>query len=101
MRLTAFTPGQITGNHGGTAAMVYYRRVAGGLRYLTNTPIYIGGSIEAGNVWNDRADMSFGDLRWSSSLFLGADTLIGPVYLGAAVGTSGQTSAFLFVGQLF
>ena len=101
MRLTAFTPGQITGNHGGTAAMVYYRRVAGGLRYLTNTPIYIGGSIEAGNVWNDRADMSFGDLRWSSSLFLGADTLLGPVYLGAAVGTSGQTSAFLFVGQLF
>lgn len=101
MRLTAFTPGQITGNHGGTVAAIYYRRVAGGLRYLTNTPIYAGGSLEAGNVWNDRNDMSFGDLRWSSSLFLGADTLIGPVYLGGAIGTGGQTSAFLFVGQLF
>lgn len=101
LRLTAFAPGQITGNHGGSLAAIYYRRVSGFGRYLTNTPIYVGGTIEAGNAWNDTADISFDDLRWSSSVFLGADTMIGPVYLGSAIGTGGQVSGFLFVGQLF
>lgn len=85
----------------GTAAAIFYRRVAGVGRYLTNTPLYLGATIEAGNAWNERADMSFSDLRWSSSVFLGADTLIGPVYLGTAIGTGGQVSGFLYVGQLF
>ncbi len=101
LRLTAFAPGQLTGNHGGTAAVIYYRRIAGSGHYLTNMPIYLGTSFEAGNVWNEHSDISLGDLRWSSSLFLGADTLIGPVYLGSAIGTGGQISGFLYVGQIF
>lgn len=101
LRLTAFTPGQVTGNHGGSVAAIYYRRIAGGPGYLAQTPIFVGGTIETGNVWNRRTDMSLGDLRWSSSVFVGADTPIGPIYLGAGVGDGGQTSAFLFVGQLF
>jgi len=101
LNLTAFTAGQLSGNHGGTLGAIYYRRISGGPKYLTHTPIYVGGLVEAGNVWNTRSDMSLSDLRWSSSLFIGADTIIGPVYLGGAIGSEGQTSAFLFVGQLF
>lgn len=101
LSLTAYAPGQITGNHGGTAALLYYRRIAGGPRYLAQTPIYVGATMETGNVWNRREDMSLNDLRWSSSLFVGADTPIGPLYLGGAIGDGGQASAFLFIGQLF
>lgn len=101
LSMTAYTPGQLTGNHGGSVGALYYRRVSGGPRYLAQTPIYLGAILETGNVWNDRSDASLNDLRWSSGLFVGADTLLGPVYLGAAIGDRGQTSAFLYVGQLF
>ena len=100
-RLTAYAPGQLTGNHGGAAGIIYYRRIAGGLRFLTQTPVYVGGLLEAGNVWNQRADVSLDDLHTSASLFFGADTFLGPVYLGYGVGDDGQTSAFLFIGQIF
>lgn len=101
LSLTAYSPGQLTGNHGGSVGAIFYRRVAGGPGYLAQTPLYIGGLLEAGNVWNRSSEMRLDDLRWSSSVFVGADTLIGPIYLGFALGDGGQTSAFLFVGQLF
>ncbi len=101
LALTAYAPGQITGNHGGVATLIYYRRVSGDARNIAGTPIYIGGTIEAGNAWNRSSDISLGDLKWSSSLFVGADTLLGPVYLGGGIGDGGQASAFLYVGQLF
>ncbi len=101
MRLSAYTPGQITGYHGGSLAGVFYRKVSGGVQPFGDTPLYIGGSVEAGNAWNIRDDMSFNELRWSTSLFIGADTLIGPIYLGGGFGEESQASAFLYVGQLF
>ncbi len=100
LSLAAFAPGQLTGNHGGNLSAVYYRRI-GGPGYLAQTPFYVGASIETGNVWNDASDISLGDLKWSSSLFVGADTLIGPIYLGGAIGSKGETAAFLVIGQLF
>lgn len=101
LNMTAYSPGQVSGSHGGSLGAIYYRRIAGGPGYLAQTPLYLGGLVEAGNLWNRRSDISLGDLRWSSSVFVGADTLIGPVYLGFALGDGGQTSAFLFVGQIF
>ncbi|MEQ8836243.1 patatin-like phospholipase family protein [Haliea sp.] len=99
-RMAAYAPGQLTGNYGGTAGLMYYRRI-GGLRLLTQTPIYFGGLIEAGNLWNKESDMSLSGLHNSSSLFFGADSFLGPVYLGFAIGDDNQTAAFLYVGQLF
>jgi len=101
LNLSAYFPGQLTGNHRGSAGLVYYRRVAGGLRFLTQTPIYLGALLEAGNVWNNRDDVSLNDLHHSASLFFGADTFLGPVYLGYAVGDDSQSAAFLYIGQIF
>lgn len=101
MSLTAYVEGQLTGNHGGSVAAVYYRKIGGGTGFLAQTPLYLGGTIEAGNVWNSHNDISLSDLRWSSSLFIGADSPLGPVYLGAGIGSDSQYSAFLYVGQLF
>jgi NTE family protein len=99
-RMAAYAPGQLSGNHGGVVGLMYYRRI-GGLRLLTQSPIYFGGLVEAGNLWNQRSEMSLSDLHTSASLFFGADSFLGPVYLGYAVGDDGQTAAFLYIGQLF
>tara|TARA_R110002096_G_scaffold426421_1_gene636217 strand:- start:107915 stop:110104 length:2190 start_codon:yes stop_codon:yes gene_type:complete len=101
MNLTAFAPGQLTGNHGGVLTAIYYRRISGGRQYLTEMPIYVGGTVEAGNVWNRWEDASFSDLKWSSSLFVGIDTVLGPIYLGMGLGSNGATATFLNIGQLF
>ena len=61
----------------------------------------VGGLVEAGNLWNQRSDVSLGDLHTSFSVFFGADSFLGPIYLGYAVDDDGQTAAFLYVGQLF
>jgi NTE family protein len=98
--MTAYQPGQLSGNHGGTLGVMYYYRL-GGLRLLTQTPFYLGGVLEAGNGWNQRSDMSFHDLHTSASIFIGADTFLGPIYLGYGVGDDGNSAAFLYIGQLF
>ena len=101
LNLSAYFPGQLTGNHRASAGLIYYRRIAGGLRLLTQTPIYLGAVLEAGNVWNNRDDVSLSDLHHSASLFFGADTFLGPIYLGYAVGDDDQSAAFLYIGQIF
>ncbi|MDG1997442.1 MAG: BamA/TamA family outer membrane protein [Emcibacteraceae bacterium] len=101
MGLSAFSPGQLTGNHGGVITAIYYRRISGGPQYLAEMPLYIGGTIETGNVWNNRDDIGFNDLKWSSSAFVGIDSILGPTYLGLGLGSQGATSVFLNVGQIF
>ena len=43
--------------------------------------------------------MRLGQLRLGSSLFLGADTGIGPVYLSLVHAPKGYTGLYLFVGR--
>ncbi len=66
-----------------------------------NVPAYLGVSYEVGNVWQSRSDASFSGARQNGSLFLGLDTLIGPVYLGAGIGEQGDNAFYLFLGRTF
>ena len=52
-------------------------------------------------MWQDLDDFAVDDLIVGSSLFLGAETAIGPIYVGGGVNTEGATSFFLFLGQFF
>ena len=96
-QLSGYKPGQITGNYLAFARLAYYKR-------LDNPPVltrglFIGGSLEAGNAWADRGDAKLNDLRSGMSLFLGADTGLGPVYLGVTYAPRGATGLVLFVGR--
>ena len=51
---------------------IYYRRIGRGGEGVLDLPAYAGVSLEAGNTWIDREDVSFGDLRKDASLFFGA-----------------------------
>lgn len=62
---------------------------------------YVGGSLEAGQTWLDRDDISLGDLRPSGSLFVAADTILGPVFVGAGLTSPGEFAGFLTFGNLF
>jgi NTE family protein len=89
------------GPHYGIGRLLFYRQIdRGGPGYI-DVPLYLGMSLEAGNVWQNMADAKFTNLHEDASIFLGADTLLGPVYLGTGYDDHGNESFYLFLGRTF
>ena len=97
LRLSGFERGAISGAHAGVMRFVYYRR-SGDTGSLLEMPLYFGASIEAGNAWQSRSDISFDSLIINGSLFAGLDTYLGPLFIGAGFGEGGETNFYLFLG---
>jgi NTE family protein len=99
--LSALAPDSIAGRHFGIARLIYYRKIGRGGEGILNVPTYAGLSLEAGNVWASRDEVSWNSTRKNASLFFGLDTFIGPVYLGAGFDDDGETAYYLFLGRPF
>jgi NTE family protein len=97
LRLSGYEINQFSGQEYAFGRVMYYRRIFG-LPDLLGSGVYLGGSAEVGNI-RDRVDglPSPGTL-WSASVFLGADTLLGPAYLGVGYGGGSHWSAYLLLG---
>jgi NTE family protein len=74
--------------------LIYYRELAK-LPQGLGSGVYGGFSVEAGNIWSELSDIAEGDLRYGGSLFLGADTLVGPLYLGVGASSEGEAAVYL------
>ncbi len=97
LNLSGFARGQVSGPHSALAKLIYYHG-SGRAKALLNVPLYIGGSLEAGNVWASRSDISFGSTLLHGSLFAGVDTFIGPLFLSAGFGQGGERNLYLSLG---
>jgi NTE family protein len=95
LRLSGLRPGQLRGQYGGVARIVAYQRLAK-FNSIIGTGVYAGGSVETGNTWQD--SVTFQKLRFAGSVFLSADTLIGPLYLGYGLADGGHGTAYLSLG---
>jgi len=98
LRLSGLDRGEISGPHAALARLVYYRRVGETTGGIFDTPVYLGISAEAGNVWQSRSEMSLDSALVSSSIFAGIDTFIGPVFLAAGFAEGGQKNVYLSIG---
>jgi NTE family protein len=98
LRLSGLERGAISGPHAGLARIIYYRQLGETGAGLFDFPLYIGGSVEAGNVWQLRSDMSFDSMIMNGSLFAGLDTYFGPLFLAAGFSEGGSSSFYLFLG---
>lgn len=94
LNLSGFNQMELSGEHMGLARVIYTRELQRG---LVNT--YAGASLEAGNVWDSRSDIRFDNQRVAGSLFVGADTFIGPLYLGYGYADGGFDALYLFLGR--
>jgi NTE family protein len=101
LNLSGLPPRYLAGPHFGIARLMYYRRIGRGGSGVFDFPAYAGMSIEAGNTWNDRADISFSNTRKDASVFLGVDTPLGPVYLATGFDEGGDKAFYLFLGRTF
>ncbi len=63
---------------------------------------YIGGSLEAGNVWQQGEKQFDADnLRMAGSLFIGYDTILGPLYLAFGHADGGYNAGYFYLGRTF
>jgi NTE family protein len=101
LNLSGLRNGEIAGPHFGVGRLIYYRNIGRGGSGVFDVPLYAGLSLEAGDVWQQRDEVRFGGLRKNGSLFLGADTILGPLYLGAGADEHGESAFYLFLGRTF
>jgi NTE family protein len=96
-RLSGLAPNQLSGQHLALTTLALYRRL-GEVEFL---PAYAGITLEMGNVWNDRDAIGFDDLRYSTSLFIGTESPIGPLYLAFGHSDEGDNAVYFYVGHPF
>jgi len=99
--LSGYLPDELSGKQVGLARIICYRNMGNlGLGDF-HTALYIGFSAEAGNAWQNGSDITFSSLIYAGSLFVGANTYIGPAYLAYGFAEGGHQTVGLFIGQRF
>lgn len=94
LQLSGYSRGGLYDQNAVLAELIYYRE-------LTKLPAAIGGgvyagfSIEAGDVWADLDHVDARNLKYGGSMFLGADTIIGPLYLGVGAANGSEGAVYL------
>lgn len=101
LNLSGIAPETLSGRHFAIARALYYRQIGRGGEGFLNVPAYAGLSVEAGNVWDDRSEISLASSLKQGSLFFGFDTLFGPVYIGTGFGENSDSNFYLFLGRTF
>ncbi|MGH8296135.1 MAG: patatin-like phospholipase family protein, partial [Steroidobacteraceae bacterium] len=101
LNLSGLKQYSLYGPHFGIGRLMFYRKVGRGGPGYFDVPVYLGMSLEAGNVWQNMSDARFGNLHEDASVFLGLDTFLGPVYLGSGFDDHGNQAFYLFLGRTF
>ncbi len=101
LHLSGLTENQLRGQHQLFGEVIAYRQVAGRSPAPPRLPVYLGLSLEAGNVWQDESDISLDSFIPAGSVFLGFDTVLGPAYLAYGYAEGGRESWYFFLGRGF
>ncbi len=100
-RLSGYSPDEISGRHAGLLSFIGYQRLNEKAVFPIDQPLFIGFSLETGNVFQDREEIRWSNTLSGGSLFVGADTAIGPGYLSFGRTEGGRQSVTLSVGRPF
>lgn len=98
LRQSGYSTGQLLGSEFAFAQVIYYHRI---MRGSLLDGAYGGLSLEAGRYRKPLVPSgTTGNLR-SAALFVSADTVIGPAYLGYGFAEDGTRTAYFFLGRPF
>ena len=100
-RLSGLGEKELFGERVFLARLLAYRRLVNfdvvGMQVL----IYAGGSIETGNAYFEDEPLTWDSLQNAWSLFIGADTFIGPVFIGYGHSEGGRDRVYFSIGHQF
>jgi len=101
LNLSGYSRKELIGQSLGFGKILYQHRLNQETGGIIDIPLYLGASLEAGNVWIDSNDADFDDLVIAGSLFFGADTPVGPVYLAYGMAQDDRDSFYFSLGRRF
>jgi NTE family protein len=101
LNLSGYQKDALVGSHKAFVAVVYQYDLGRELFGEASLPLYLGTSIEAGNVWALKETVKAEDIIKSGSLYLGTDTSFGPAVFGVGFASGGRSSIFLSFGKSF
>ncbi len=88
---------ELEGSYLAIGRVVYLHRM-GNLPVFGNT-YYVGGSLEIGNVWQQKSAMSLDDTYKAGSVFFAADSPLGPFYVAWGHTSRGESTWYLLLGR--
>ncbi len=94
LHLSGFNQDALAGPYAGLARGIYLRDLGTSL-----VRTYVGASLELGNTWQTRGEIAIDDTHLAGSVFAGADTILGPLYLGVGLADGGNSAFYLFLGR--
>lgn len=99
--LSGLSEDELVGNHYALGKLIYFNNLTGPLAKSAGYPLYVGTSVETGNVWHNQHDISGSDLIWSGSLFVATDIFLGPMYFAYGYTEGGRSAVHFYLGQKF
>lgn len=97
--LSGYDYNGLSGRYAGLSVVDYRYRIDDNIDLPITIPIYIGGTLEAGNVWSESSDIQWDNLIYSGSLYLGASTPLGVFYLGYGRAQDNVDSFYISFGE--
>ncbi len=97
--LSGYAERDLFGRQSALLRAVGYRRLDD-MSAVFSVQTVLGASLEAGNVWDRQGDMDLDDLILAGSVFIGAQTPFGPVFLGYGHAETGASMWYLNFGSL-
>ena len=94
--LSGYETFQVSGSKAALLRVGYQQRLAP--LYLTRG-LVLGTSLEVGNAWDRPNGLGAGKLRKGTSLYLGADTAIGPFYTAVVYSPGVGPGLMIFLGR--
>ena len=98
--LSGLTERSLVGNQLAYGRLVLYRDLTGTSQRIVGLPFYLGGSLEAGNVWNTRSQIRFSQMIYAGSAFIALKSPLGPIFFGVGHASGGRTTFYLSFGSL-
>jgi len=98
LQLSGLRTDQLSGSFVGFSRVVYYHELM--QLPIIGGSVFAGGSIEAGNVWQTRDEISSRGLLTAGSVFFAANTWLGPAYVAYGRASGGQSTFYLYLGKL-
>ena len=94
--LSGLSTGQLRGQTMAIGKLITYHKV--GSSFIGD--LYFGGSIESGNVWTkEEKQFDLSNLRLAGSVFVGYDTIFGPLYLAFGHTDGGYNAGYFYLGR--
>lgn len=96
LQLSGYRTGQFYGENMAFGRLVYYHKLS---KAVLTEGVYAGGSFEVGRVRDQLISTNQNEMITAGSVFLAADTPLGPMYLGYGLGEDGNRSLYFFLGR--